>query len=133
MWFDIGYVGVIMAVGTLGVMDCALPGGLIGGGLGAMEYAHTLAFTTLVFFQLFNVFNARFDNHSAFHKLGSNPWLWLAVLVSAALILHAIPRVLAARPGLTTVLELPPLHYQPRPEPDAAWSPHVLKGTPVPV
>lgn len=85
MWFDIGYVGVIMAVGTLGVMDWALPGGLIGGGLGAMEYAHTLAFTTLVFFQLFNVFNARFDNHSAFHKLGSNPWLWLAVLVSAAL------------------------------------------------
>mgnify|MGYP002384861594 CR=1 FL=1 len=52
---------------------------------------------------------------------------------AAALILHAIPRVLAARPGLTTVLELPPLHYQPRPEPDAAWSPHVLKGTPVPV
>ena len=85
MWFDIGYVGVIMAVGTLGVMDWALPGGLIGGGVGAMEYAHTLAFTTLVFFQLFNVFNARFDNHSAFHKLGSNPWLWLAVLISAAL------------------------------------------------
>jgi hypothetical protein len=52
---------------------------------------------------------------------------------AAALILHAIPRVLAAPPGLTTVLELPPLHYQPRPEPDAAWSPHVLKGTPEPV
>ena len=39
---------------------------------------------------------------------------------AAALILHAIPRVLGAPPGLTTVLELPPLHYQPRPEPDAA-------------
>jgi 2,4-diaminopentanoate dehydrogenase len=52
---------------------------------------------------------------------------------AAALILHAIPRVLGAPPGLTTVLQLPPLHYQPRPEPDAAWSPHVLKGTPVPV
>ena len=85
MWFDIGYVGVIMAIGTLGVMDWALPGGLIGGGVGAMEYAHTLAFTTLVFFQLFNVFNARFDDRSAFHKLGSNGWLWLAVLVSTAL------------------------------------------------
>jgi Ca2+-transporting ATPase len=85
MWFDIVYVGAIMAVGTLLVMDWALPGGLIGGGNGTMEYAHTLAFTTLVFFQLFNVFNARFDDRSAFHKLGSNRWLWLAVLLSAAL------------------------------------------------
>jgi Ca2+-transporting ATPase len=85
MWFDIGFVGVIMAVGTLGVMDWALPGGLIEGGTGTIDYAHTLAFTTLVFFQLFNVFNARFDDRSAFYALGSNPWLWLAVLVSTAL------------------------------------------------
>ncbi len=40
---------------------------------------------------------------------------------AAALILHAIPRVLAARPGLQTVLTLPPLHYQPWPEPDVPW------------
>lgn len=39
---------------------------------------------------------------------------------AAALILHAIPRVLAAPPGLTTVLELPPIHYQPRLEPNLA-------------
>lgn len=39
---------------------------------------------------------------------------------AAALVLHAIPRVLAAPPGLTTVLALPPLHYQPRPEPGLA-------------
>jgi 2,4-diaminopentanoate dehydrogenase len=37
---------------------------------------------------------------------------------AAALILHAIPRVLAAAPGLTTVLSLPPIHYQPRLEPE---------------
>jgi hypothetical protein len=37
---------------------------------------------------------------------------------AAALILHAIPRVLAAPPGLATVLSLPPIHYQPRPEPE---------------
>ena len=85
MWFDIVFVGVIMAVGTLGVMDWALAGGLLVDGSGSMAYARTLAFTTLVFFQLFNVFNARFDDHSAFHKLGNNRWLWLAVLVSAAL------------------------------------------------
>jgi 2,4-diaminopentanoate dehydrogenase len=36
---------------------------------------------------------------------------------AAALILHAIPRVLAAPHGLTTVLALPPIHYQPRLEP----------------
>jgi hypothetical protein len=36
---------------------------------------------------------------------------------AAALILHAIPRVLAAPAGLTTVLALPPIHYQPRLEP----------------
>jgi len=85
MWVDIVFVGAIMGVGTLGVMDWVLPGGLIGGGTGLINYAHTMAFTTLVFFQLFNVFNARFDDRSAFHLLGSNPWLWLAVLISAAL------------------------------------------------
>lgn len=85
MWFDIVYVGLIMAVGTLLVMDWALPSGLIDGGSGTMVYAQTLAFTTLVFFQLFNVFSARSGELSAFHKLGSNQWLWLAVLVSVAL------------------------------------------------
>jgi Ca2+-transporting ATPase len=85
MWVDILIVGVIMAVGTLGVIDWALAGGLLAGGSGSMQYAHTLAFTTLVFFQLFNVFNARFDNRSAFYRLTSNRWLWLAVLLSSAL------------------------------------------------
>jgi 4-hydroxy-tetrahydrodipicolinate reductase len=37
---------------------------------------------------------------------------------AAALILHTIPRVLAAPAGLTTVLAIPPIHYQPRPEPE---------------
>jgi Ca2+-transporting ATPase len=85
MWFDIVFVGVVMAVGTLGVMDWALPGGLLPGGNGSMEYAHTLAFTVLVFLQLFNVFNARFDDRSAAYRLFSNGWLWLAVAVSAML------------------------------------------------
>jgi Ca2+-transporting ATPase len=78
MWFNILFVGVIMAVGTLAVMDWTLPGGLIPGD-GSLRYAQTLAFTTLVFFQLFNVFNARSDERSAFANLFSNPWLWLAV------------------------------------------------------
>jgi Ca2+-transporting ATPase len=85
MWFNTVFVGAIMAAGTLGVMDWALAGGLLAGGSSSMDYARTLAFTTLVFFQLFNVFNARFDDRSAFHRLGSNRWLWLAVLLSALL------------------------------------------------
>jgi len=38
-------------------------------------------------FQLFNVFNARSDERSAFSGLFANPWLWAAVGVS--LFLHA--------------------------------------------
>jgi len=91
-WFDIVAVGVIMAAGTLGVMDWALPGGLLGGG-GAgrgLRHAQTMAFTTLVLFQLFNTFNARFEDRSAFHGLFANRWLWLAVLGSAALQVAAV-------------------------------------------
>ena len=84
MWFNIAFVGLIMAVGTLGVMDWALPGGLIPGD-GELRYAQTMGFTTLVFFQLFNVFNARSDEQSAFRKLFDNPWLWAAVAFSLAL------------------------------------------------
>jgi P-type Ca2+ transporter type 2C len=84
MWFDIVFVGVIMAVGTLLVMDWALPGGLIPGS-GTTRYAQTLAFTVLVLFQLFNVFNARSDERSAFSGLFSNKWIWVAVLFSALL------------------------------------------------
>ena len=85
MWFEIFFVGIIMMLGTLGVMDWALPAGLIPGGTGDMRYAQTMAFTTLVFFQLFNVLNARSDEDSAFKGLFSNKWLWLALLISVAL------------------------------------------------
>jgi Ca2+-transporting ATPase len=86
MWFDIVFVGVIMALGTLGVMDCSLPGGLLNRGAGGdMRYAQTMAFTTLVFFQLYNVFNARSEDRSAFRRLAGNPWLWGAVALSLLL------------------------------------------------
>jgi Ca2+-transporting ATPase len=44
-----------------------------------------MAFTTLVLFQMFNVFNSRSDEQSAFIDLFNNQWLWLAVGVSLAL------------------------------------------------
>jgi len=87
MWVGIFFVGAIMATGTLLILDASLPGGLIQGS-GNIRYAQTMAFTTLMLFQLFNVFNARSDEQSAFRKLFQNRWLWGAVGLS--LLLHAM-------------------------------------------
>jgi Ca2+-transporting ATPase len=84
MWSGIVFVAVVMAAGTLLVLDASLPGGLITGS-GKMPYAQTMAFTTLMIFQLFNVFNARSDERSAFQGLFSNPWLWASVGLALAL------------------------------------------------
>ena len=84
MWGGIAFVGLIMAAGTLFVLDYALPGGLVEGS-GDLPYARTMAFTTLMLFQLFNVLNARSDEQSAFQGLLTNPWLWGAVLLSLVL------------------------------------------------
>jgi Ca2+-transporting ATPase len=84
MWAGIAFVGLIMAAGTLLALDIALPGGLIEGS-GDLPYARTMAFTTLMLFQLFNVPNARSDERSAFSELFHNPWLWGAVLLSLLL------------------------------------------------
>ncbi|TSA85472.1 cation-translocating P-type ATPase [Deinococcus detaillensis] len=87
MWRGIVFVGLIVAVGTLGVLDASLPGGLITG-TGTLTFARTMAFTTLMLFQLFNVFSARSDTRSAFHGLFRNRWLWGAVALSLGL--HAL-------------------------------------------
>ncbi len=84
MWSGIFFVGVVMAAGTLLVLDASLPGGLIEGS-GSMRYAQTMAFTTLMTFQLFNVFNARSEDESAFRGLFANRWLWGAIGLSLAL------------------------------------------------
>jgi Ca2+-transporting ATPase len=85
MWAGILFVGAVMAVGTLIVLDASLPGGLIEGS-GGLGYAQTMAFTTLMLFQLFNVLNARSDERSAFSGLFRNHWLWAAIGLS--LLLH---------------------------------------------
>jgi P-type Ca2+ transporter type 2C len=84
MWTGIFFVGAIMAAGTLLVLDASLPGGLIHGS-GTMRYGQTMAFTTLMMFQMFNIFNARSDERSAFHGLFKNHWLWGAILLSLGL------------------------------------------------
>jgi Ca2+-transporting ATPase len=84
MWRGIILVGVVMAAGTLYVLDAALPGGLVEG-TGELRYGQTLAFTTLMLAQLFNTVNARSDDRSAFAHLLTNRWLWAAIAASVAL------------------------------------------------
>ena len=84
MWRGIVVVGVIMAAGTLFVLDASLPGGVVEGS-GDLRYAQTMAFTTLMLFQMFNVLNARSDSRSAFDHMLANPWLWGALGVSLLL------------------------------------------------
>ena len=80
----IAFVGLVMAVGTLAILDASLPGGFIPGD-GDLRYGQTMAFTTLMLFQIFNVFNARSDRESAFAHLFTNAWLWAAVTLSVVL------------------------------------------------
>jgi Ca2+-transporting ATPase len=84
MWSGIVLVGAIMAAGTLFVLDASLPGGFVDGS-GNLRYAQTMAFTTLMLFQMFNVFNARSDEQSAFAHAFRNAWLWTAIAGSVAL------------------------------------------------
>ncbi|QBQ55251.1 calcium-translocating P-type ATPase, PMCA-type [Nitrosococcus wardiae] len=75
------FYGAIMAIGTLGMFYYSLPEG--------SEYALTLAFTTFVLFQFFNVFNARVEVGSAFtRQFFRNSKLWLALL--AVIVLQGV-------------------------------------------
>jgi len=84
MWIGIAWVGTVMAVVTLAALDLGLDGGILGGS-GDIVRARTMAFTTLVFAQLFNVFNARSDTASAFRHFFTNRFLWAAIALSAVL------------------------------------------------
>ena len=84
MWIGIVFGGVVMATSTLIALDLGLDGGILGGS-GDIAQARTMAFVTLVFAQLWNVFNARSDRVSAFHRLFSNVYLWAAIALSALL------------------------------------------------
>lgn len=91
MWLSIILIGTVMAIVSLLALDWKLPGGLIEGS-GDIVEARTMTFTTLVFAQLFNTFNCRSDEVSAFHRLFTNRWLWAAIALSAILqvvVVHA--------------------------------------------
>jgi Ca2+-transporting ATPase len=84
MQLGVVFVGLVMAVVTLLVLDIGLPGGLVQGSDSLTE-ARTMAFTTLVLAQLFNCFNARSDRVSAFHHFFTNRVLWGAIALSLVL------------------------------------------------
>ncbi len=84
MWLGIAWVGLVMGVVSLAALDLGLTGGILGGS-GDIVGARTMAFTTLVFAQLFNAFNARSDRVSAFHNLFTNRSLWGAIALSVVL------------------------------------------------
>jgi Ca2+-transporting ATPase len=84
MWIGIGVASVVMATGTLGLLDAGLPGGLIEGD-GDTRYARTLAFNALVLFQLFDVLCIRSDEASIRSGLFSNGWLWASIAFAVAL------------------------------------------------
>ncbi len=76
----IGLYGLTMAAGTLSAYAW-------GKHHGGHEYAVTLAFTTFVLFQFFNIFNARTEHGSAFNRqFFANGKLWLAL--AAVLVLQ---------------------------------------------
>jgi P-type Ca2+ transporter type 2C len=84
MWRGIIFIGTSMAAGTLFVLDASLPGGFVDG-RGDLPYAQTMAFTTLMLFQIFNVLNARSDEQSAFVHIFRNAWMWTAIAGSVLL------------------------------------------------
>jgi Ca2+-transporting ATPase len=91
MWWMIGLVGLVMMVGTLFVLDAYLPGGLVPQlpADGGLERARTAAFTTLVLFQLANVFNCLSATESLL-RVGPFRNRWLLGAVALSLGLHAL-------------------------------------------
>jgi Ca2+-transporting ATPase len=78
-------LGLVMLAGTLGVLWYGLQ-------TRAAPQALTMAFTTFVFFQVFNVFNARFERRSMFSAtiLFRNRLLWISLSAVVALQVLAV-------------------------------------------
>ena len=79
-----------------------------------MRYAQTMAFTTLLFFSLFTVFNARSDEQSAFIGMFSNKWLWGAIAFFAGLILCLVLSTRVPGAAIATVGGVVFAWYHPR-------------------
>ncbi|MBT3940696.1 calcium-translocating P-type ATPase, SERCA-type [Candidatus Woesearchaeota archaeon] len=80
MWAFIAVVGVVVMIGTVGVFYKYLAQDL--------AYARTMAFSTIVMFQMWNVFNSRTERSVFSRSFWNNKWLLLAV--SSSVILQLI-------------------------------------------
>jgi Ca2+-transporting ATPase len=88
-WIRLAGVGMLMMIGTIGVLDAYYPGGLFtlfatGTGPNSHDEAHarTMAFTTLMMYQLFDAYNCRSKRRSAFGGFFENKWLLVAIVFS---------------------------------------------------
>ena len=96
----IGLYGLTMAVGTLAVYAWAAAGS-------GEAKATTLAFTTFVLFQFFNIFNARAEQGSAFNgQFFANGKLWLAL--AAVISLQAVAVHWGPAQGIFDTVDLTP-------------------------
>jgi len=91
------YVGLFMAIGTLGIFTYALNNG-------DFVRAQTLAFTTIAMFQVFNAINCRSREESVF-KIGilTNKYLLIAIIASVSLQFLATMPPLQAALGTTAL------------------------------
>jgi Ca2+-transporting ATPase len=101
MWIGIGIASVVMAVGTLALLDASLPGGLIEG-TDDVRHGRTMAFNVLVLYQLVDAVCVRSDEVSAFVRPFDNRWLW-ASLAAALLLQMAVLYVPSLQEGFGTV------------------------------
>jgi Ca2+-transporting ATPase len=88
-WWRLATIGFVMMLGTIAVLDAYYPGGLFTlfakgtqPNVADEVHARTMAFTTLMMFQLFNVYNCRSNWRSAFSGFFENKWLLAAVALS---------------------------------------------------
>jgi Ca2+-transporting ATPase len=88
-WVRLACVGLLMMLGTVVVLDAYYPGGLFtlfatGTGPNPIDEAHarTMAFTTLMMYQLFDVYNCRSRRRSAFNGFFDNKWLLVAIAIA---------------------------------------------------
>jgi Ca2+-transporting ATPase len=91
-WWRLGIIGLVMMAGTIAVLDAYYPGGLFtlfargtGPNVADETHARTMAFTTLMMFQMFNVYNCRSTWRSALSGFFENKWLLAAVVLSLAM------------------------------------------------
>lgn len=79
MLLDIALIGVVIGIGTLGIFYMMMPAGI--------DYARTMAFATLVIFQMWNVINCKAGEQTAFKAATfNNVFAWLAIVISCALL-----------------------------------------------